>query len=574
MFEMRRLLLLFMLIFAAMPLAGGVSAQSINQQVFAYLRGNLWKFNLADGSETQLTSGGYNGGPILSPDGRKLAYLSASESFVAQWLAGTAQQSGGTPPANIWVMDVVTETFELVADQSGASEAGYLRSLPVWSPDSRQLAWIEIDPQAQATSAATLQVQEIGTGSRFALASPLDLGIQGSNIRIPSLRWGPGGIARLLFTSLNESEDPALLIQFFDVETSALTQYDLRLNESRDNTVRDFIWVNHLGNSQLALQIQDYWEVLNPHDGSRARLLDPPRLKNRAISGAMNLIPASVANGNGDWDIHWYATSGANLYNTGYDSPRVNRNYLPAISPDGTTMAWHNGDHISSWNIGLAEGARAQLSDASHQRSFPIPQPISVVWAPTEWVTTGAVAGAPVGPLSVGCALPPLLSADQQAIVSPDVTLRIRSDASSAGAELGQVVEGAVLSIEAGPICADGFHWYAVHNDDLAGWSAEGGGGDYWLLYHVACSDSPSTRLTTGMTATVTGDEAVNIRDGAGAADTQVLWAVAAGEEFEVTGLPQCDGAGLRWYPIRFEQVTGWIAEGQGADYWIEPVTD
>ena len=422
MFEMRRLLLLLLLLLIALPLAGGVSAQSVNQQVYAFMQGDLWKFDLTDGAETQLTSWGYIGGPILSPDGTKLAYLSASEAFVEQWLAGSAPQSGGTPPADIWVMDLAAETYALVADQSGASEAGYLRSLPVWSPNSQQLAWIEIDPQVQATNAATLQVQEIGTGNRFALASPLDLGTQGNNIRLPSLRWGPGGIARLLFTTLHEGEDPVLFIQFFNVETGALTQYDLGLNPSRDNTVRDFIWVNHLGNSQLALQIQDYWEVLNPHDGSRARLLDPPRLKNRAISGAMHLIPASVANNSGDWDIHWYATSGANLFNTGYDSPRINRNYLPAISPDGTTMAWHNGDHISSWNIGLAEGNRAQLSDASHRRSFPIPEPVSVVWAPTEWVTTGSVAGAPVGPLAVGCALTPLLSADQQAIVSPDVT--------------------------------------------------------------------------------------------------------------------------------------------------------
>lgn len=570
---MRQILLRIMLCVWALAFAQAVSSQSINRHVYAYMQGDLWKFDLDNDTETQLTHTGYNGGPLLSPDGSRLAYLSTSKTFATQWEAGSVAQSEGTPPANVWIMDVATETFTLIADQNGASAAGFLRSLPTWSPDSQRLAWIQLDPQTQALDAATLQVHDFGTGARTALPSPLDLGVQGSSIRISNLRWGDGGIARLFAVS-SQGGDADLVVQFINVDTGTLTQYDLGKYASHDNTVRDFVWVDHLGSSQLALQIQDYWEVVNPADGSRARLLDPPRLKNRGISGAIQLIPASVANVNGDWDIHWYATSGANLFNTGYFSPRVNRNYLPGLAPDGTRMVWHNGDHVSSWKLSLDEGARAQLSDASHRRAFPIPEPVSVVWAPTEWITTGAVAGAPAGPLSVACPLTPLLSAEDQAVVSPDVSLRIRSDASTSGTEIAQVEAGSVLTVQSGPICADGFNWYAVYDDDVAGWSAEGGGGEYWLLYHVTCADSPTTRLTTGMTATVSGDRVVNIRSGAGATDTQVLWAVAADEEFDITGLPQCDAAGLRWYPIRREDIAGWIAEGQGTEYWIKPVDD
>ena len=551
---MRRIFCCAPLVVIILLLTSMISAQSINEHVYAYMRGDLWKFNLNDGTEIQLTHSGYNGGPILSPDGSKLALAATAEAFVAQWEAGNAQQTAGSPPVDIWLMDIATEVFTRIADQSGASAAGVLRSLPVWSPDSGRLAWLELDPNVQSVDAASLQVYDFASGSVSMLASPVDLGIQDSNIRMPSLRWGGGWIARLSYVAPQSGGQPQLFIQFFDAESGAMTQYDLGLNASRDNTVRDFIWVNHLGNSQMALQIQDYWELMNPIDGSRARLLDPPRLKNRGLSGAIQLIPASVANTGGDWDIRWYATSGANLYNTGYDSPRVNRNYLPGVSPDGTTMAWHNGDHISSWTISLEEGTRAQLSDASHRRAFPIPQPVSVVWAPTEWVTTGAVAGAQIAPLSVSCPLTPLLSASNQAIVSPDVTLRIREDASSSGALLASIEGGHVVTVQSGPVCADGYNWYAIYDDSLAGWSAEGSGGDYWLLYHAACSDSPATRLTTGMTGTASGDNVVNIRSGAGAAGTTVLWAVAAGDNFEVTGLPQCGAAGLRWYPCDYRR--------------------
>ena len=560
---MSRLLLTLIIAWAT----GLASAQSTDQLVYAYMLGDLWKFNLAGGSATQLTDWGYTGGPILAPDGSKLAYLSTSPEFIAQFNAGTATQSAGTPPANIWVMDIARESQSLIADQSGAGAAGTLRSLPAWSPDSGKLAWLELDPGAQGGNAAALKLHDIATNTTSLLATNVDLGAQGSSVDMPTLRWGRGGIAML------RMDHQAQLIDFYDSTSGALASYDLQLNKNSDNLVRDFVWVDHLGSSLVALQIQDYWEIINPYDGTRLRLSDPPRLKNRAITGAMQLIPASVANADGDWDIHWYATTGANLQNSGYVSPRVNYNFLPALSPNGTQMGWHGGDSVDHWQISMTEGNRALASAVGHGRVFPIPEPVSVVWAPTEWVTTGSVAGAPVLlSASLNCGLLPLLSAGQKAIVGPDLTLSLRNEAMTSGELLGSLEGGTVVAIDQGPVCADGYNWYAVSNADISGWTAEGANGDYWLLYHVACANSPATRLTTNMTATASGDEVVNIRDGAGTDNTEIVWAVAAGDEFVVTGLPQCGAAGLRWYPVRIEEKLGWIAEGQGEFYWIEPV--
>jgi len=563
---MTRFLFTLTIVWAAI-VAGFAAAQPSDQVVYAYKSGDLWKFNLAEDSAAQLTHWGYNGGPILAPDGRTLAYLSTSPEFIALFNAGTATQSAGAPPANILVMDIATESFRLIADQSGASISGYLRSLPAWSPDSRKLAWLEMDAGAQGVNAAALKLYDFATNTTSLLAANVDLGAQGSSVDMPTLRWGLGGVAML------RRDNQAQLIDFYDSSSGALTSYDLGLNENSDNLVRDFVWVDHLGSSLVALQIQDYWQIINPYDGTRLRLSDPPRLKNRSISGAMQLIPASVANAAGDWDIHWYATTGANLQYSGYVSPRVNNNHLPALSPNGTEMAWHSGAGVEHWRISMAEGNRALSSDSGHGRAFPIPEPVSVVWAPTEWVTTGSVAGAPVLlSASVNCGLLPLLNAGQNAIVGPELSLSVRGAARTSGELLGSLEGGTVVAIDAGPVCADGYNWYAVSNDVISGWTAEGASGDYWLLYHAACSNSPATRLTTNMTATVTGDRVVNIRDGAGADNTEIVWAVAAGDEFVVTGLPQCGPAGLRWYPARIEQKLGWIAEGQGEFYWIEPV--
>ena len=334
---MRHFRLTILSLLCALLISNLAGAQSFNQLVYAFREGDLWKYNFVDNTATQLTEWGFNGGPILSPDGSLIAYLSTTDDFVSRWTAGTASQTSGTAPANIWVMETATEQFTLIADQSAASAAGILRSLPVWSPDSRRLAWLQIDPNLQALTAATLQIHNLDTGITSTLVAGIDLGVQDSNIRMPSLRWGDGGIARLLFTYPEGGLTPFLYIEFYDATTGTLSRYNLNLNESLDNSVRDLEWVEHLGRSLLALQIQDYWELIDPLDGARARLADPPRLKNRFLSGGIELIPASVASASGGWDLHWYAALGGQLYNTGYKSARVNRNYRPGLSPDGSS---------------------------------------------------------------------------------------------------------------------------------------------------------------------------------------------------------------------------------------------
>ena len=574
---MYRHIAILVLILCAALFFGSAMAQDAIQPIFAWSSGDIWKYDPASETATQMTNSGYNGGPILSPDGRAIAWLATSADFIERHEAGEAAQTGGSAPADILVMDIATEAFTLIVDQTGAGDAGYLRSLPSWSPDGGRLAWLQLDAEAQALDEATLHIHDLDAGMASTQLSDVDLGFQGDNIRIPSLRWGEGGIAWLLFDYLGEDEIARLFVNFYDPATGARQQIDLNLNPNRDNTVRDFIWVNHNGSSLLALQIMDYWEVMDPLDGSRSRLAEPPRLKNRGLDQGLQLIPKLDASDPASWrwQTNWVAISDSSEYDTGYQSVRVNRNLRPGLSADGSQMAWRDGDSVMIWHRGLEESASAGLSDAGINWAFPIPQPFGLVWAPTEWITTGesisAQAAPAIEPMPATCDLAPLLSAGQQAIVSPGLASRVRSAATLAGRTLGRINPGEVVSIEAGPICADGYNWFAIQNDELAGWSAEGGG-EYWLLYHAACADSPATRLTAGMRAQVISESPVNIRSVAGAAGGDDMLELAAGEDLEIAGLPQCGADGLRWYPARVDEISGYIAEGQGESYWLEPV--
>ena len=93
----------------------------------------------------------------MSPDGASVVYLSLPETFVEAAQRGEDPTFGlGSPPTNIWLMDLTKPLddparFVRVADQITGLPADsdgsdmQRRSLPVWSPNSTQFAWLELD---------------------------------------------------------------------------------------------------------------------------------------------------------------------------------------------------------------------------------------------------------------------------------------------------------------------------------------------------------------------------------------------------------------------------------------------
>ena len=570
--------LLFVLL--AISLGAGVlvsQGQTANPDVYAYLQGDIWKYNINAGTASKITQSGFNGGPVLSPDGRTIAFLETPSEFVKQVNSGTVAQRAGSPPADIWKLDIATQSLSKIADQVGASTFGIVRSFPTWSPDSRKLAWLQIDPNLQSLEQATLQVHDLDTGHTSSIANGVSLGYQESDIRMPVLLWGESGIARLLFTYLYGNQSPFLFMEVYDPASNEATQFNLQLAADYSNMVRDFMWASHQGRSVILIGVQDYWQVLDPLDGSRARLSDPPRLKSRFVSGGLELIPIATAAASGGWEFHWQASGGGNIYDTGFIGRDVDFDNQPALSSDGWQVSWHSGDRISTWHTGMTAEERPEASDPSVHKAFPIPDPISVVWSPVEWVTTGSVVAVEsiqtAEPTPESCSLTAQLSVGQQAIVSPGLANRVRAAASLQAEVIGSIQPSEVANVLQGPVCSGGYYWYWVQNERISGWTVEGVEGVYWLLYHVDCQNSPPTRLGKDMSAVVTSGQDNNIRNGVGSTATDIVGLLPAGAGFRITGHPQCDEDGLRWYPVEYGQTVGWTASGQGDEYWIEPAS-
>lgn len=77
--------------------------------------------------------------------------------------------------------------------------------------------------------------------------------------------------------------------------------------------------------------------------------------------------------------------------------------------------------------------------------------------------------------------LPTRLEPGIRARVVPGTPNNVRDAPGLDGAVISQIPSGGQFAVLAGPQCADGYVWWQVDNNGVAGWTAEGDSGRYWL---------------------------------------------------------------------------------------------
>jgi hypothetical protein len=86
----------------------------------------------------------------------------------------------------------------------------------------------------------------------------------------------------------------------------------------------------------------------------------------------------------------------------------------------------------------------------------------------------------------------------------------------------------------------------------------------------TTCPGFLTSRLVVGGTGRVTPGLPNNLRAAPDSASER-LARIPGGAGFRVLSGPQCDPAGIAWWQVEYNGVTGWTAEGQGGEYWVEP---
>lgn len=135
--------------------------------------------------------------------------------------------------------------------------------------------------------------------------------------------------------------------------------------------------------------------------------------------------------------------------------------------------------------------------------------------------------------------------------------LNLRDDATTAGNVTDILGSGAVGTVLAGPIDADGYAWYQLDVDGVTGWAARP-----FLAYGAVSASTTDTTTTTGTGSLLVNTDSLNVRDSAGTTGS-VLTTLVEGDSVTATGnVGTADG--YDWTEITTaDGTTGWVV----ADY-------
>ena len=86
-----------------------------------------------------------------------------------------------------------------------------------------------------------------------------------------------------------------------------------------------------------------------------------------------------------------------------------------------------------------------------------------------------------------------------------------------------------------------------------------------------ACAGFMTSRLVVGGQGRVTPGLANNLRDNPSATGG-LLGQIPGGAAFAVVAGPVCDPTGRAWWQVVYAGITAWTVEGQGTDYFTEPI--
>lgn len=208
-----RLLILTALLILAAP--AGIHAQTVpDGAIYLWALGDLYA---ADASGTTppvaLTQDGTISEPVISPDGRWIAYRSAASAAIEA--LGRLQMEGFIAdfdlPTDIFLLDTTTGQSQRFAAQpadvrlfvEGQPDNAIVRSSPAWAADGA-VVWVEFN--FGASSGRLIRV-DLAAAQITTLSDTVVIGAQG---RAPSVRAGRGSVA--IITDSADSTEQTLVI--------------------------------------------------------------------------------------------------------------------------------------------------------------------------------------------------------------------------------------------------------------------------------------------------------------------------------------------------------------------------
>lgn len=161
----------------------------------------------------------------------------------------------------------------------------------------------------------------------------------------------------------------------------------------------------------------------------------------------------------------------------------------------------------------------------------------------------------------------------QPARIVAEQGLNARKSASVKDDRVGRFAPGTRVSVLEGPVDADGYRWWRVGTNQLSGWVAEGDGSELWLSPQLGDKRpvNRAVRLNDEVVVTVGAEGFLKVRTGPGL-NAPVEHQLLYDTQLSVIEGP-VDADGYRWWKVSGGgTITGWAAEGDGADQWLTPL--
>jgi hypothetical protein len=337
--------------------------QSGPEHLLIVSNGDLWTWNPASEALTQRSEGIHMRQPALSPDGLRLAY---STDEAAYFRGSRVILYNGTPPADIWIMELASGATTHVATQPESRAYAIQRSGPVWSPDSQQITWVE---EHQVV------IYDVAQGVQSVFSRTVDYGYQDAGIALPELQWGATISSDVL--SFGNPDGTNLLYLYTSAEPELHIVGDIHHPGQSTSTHR---WVFYQDRWWVGLPIGNGdFHLLDPQSGERFLLDAAPRLQ--LLNPPANAI---YLNPHLDDPEDWWKVDWTVITPDG-EAGRIETDrfgHIPAISPDGQQVAYLSDEWVMLWENGDTRRI-FQLEGRFAEQA--------ILWTPMQWRADGSI---------------------------------------------------------------------------------------------------------------------------------------------------------------------------------------